>query len=73
MTCWTASIRGEAGGRVHDVMTTFLDALGLLLVAAGCGLAVAGLYRWAAVGVSGVVVLAGSSLAAYRAGRAGSG
>jgi len=54
-------------------MTTFLDALGLLLVAAGCGLAVAGLYRWAAVGVSGVVVLAGSSLAAYRAGRAGPG
>jgi len=56
---------------VHDVMTTLLDALGVLLIAAGCGLAAAGLYRWAAVGVSGVVVLGGSALAAFRAGRAG--
>jgi hypothetical protein len=45
-------------------MTTALDAAGLLLVAGGAG---AGVYRWlgwAALAVSGVVVLAGSWLAA---------
>ena len=49
---------------MREPMTTALDAAGLLLVAAGAG---AGTYRWlgwAALAVSGVVVLAGSWLAA---------
>jgi hypothetical protein len=44
-------------------MTTALDTAGLLLVAAGAG---AGVYQWlgwAALAVSGGVVLAGSALA----------
>jgi hypothetical protein len=51
-------------------MTTALDTIGLLLVAAGAG---AGVYRWlgwAAMAASGAVVLAGSWLAAG-AGRKG--
>lgn len=49
---------------MRERMTTVLDAAGLLLVAGGAG---AGAYRlvgWAALAVSGVVVLAGSWLAA---------
>lgn len=49
---------------MRERMTTALDAAGLLLVAAGAG---AGAYRlmgWAALAVSGCVVLAGSWLAA---------
>jgi hypothetical protein len=49
---------------VRERMTTALDTVGLLLVAAGAG---AGVYRWlgwAALAVSGIVVLAGSLLAA---------
>jgi hypothetical protein len=49
---------------VRERMTTALDAAGLLLVAGGAG---AGVYRWlgwAALAVSGVVVLAGSWIAA---------
>jgi hypothetical protein len=45
---------------VRDLVTTALDTLGLLLVAAG---AAAGAYRvigWAGLAVGGVVVLAGS-------------
>ncbi|WP_153289368.1 hypothetical protein [Streptomyces fagopyri] len=48
---------------MRERTTTVLDAAGLLLVAAGAG---AGAYRWlgwAAVAVSGAVVLAGSWLA----------
>lgn len=55
---------------MRERMTTVLDTAGLLLVAAGAG---AGAYRllgWAALGVSGAVVLAGSWLAAG-AGRKG--
>ncbi|WP_158778901.1 hypothetical protein [Streptomyces cellulosae] len=55
---------------MRERMTTALDAAGLLLVAAGAG---AGAYRWlgwAAIAVSGLVVLAGSWLAAG-AGRKG--
>jgi hypothetical protein len=50
-------------------MTTALDATGLLLIAAGAG---AGAYRWlgwASLAVSGVVVIAGSLLAASRGGK----
>lgn len=49
---------------MRERTTTVLDAAGLLLVSAGAG---AGAYRWlgwAALAVSGVVVLAGSWLAA---------
>lgn len=49
---------------MRERMTTALDTAGLLLVAAGAG---AGAYRllgWAALAVSGGVVLAGSWLAA---------
>lgn len=49
---------------LRERMTTALDTAGLLLVAAGAG---AGTYRWlgwAALAVTGVVVLAGSWLAA---------
>lgn len=49
---------------MRERMTTVLDAAGLLLCAAGAG---AGAYRWlgwAALAVSGVVVLGGSWLAA---------
>ncbi|MET9734293.1 hypothetical protein ABZZ79_27740 [Streptomyces sp. NPDC006458] len=49
---------------MRERVTTALDAVGLLLVAAGAG---AGVYRWlgwAALAVSGAVVLAGSLLAA---------
>lgn len=48
---------------MRERMTTALDAVGLLLVAGGAG---AGAYRWlgwAAIAVSGAVVLAGSWLA----------
>jgi len=56
---------------VRERMTTALDAAGLLLVAAGAG---AGAYRfvgWAALAVTGVVVLAGSWLAARKGARKG--
>lgn len=62
---------------MRELVTTLLDAVGLLLVAAGVGLAVAGLVwlavsargvdtvaRGAGVTAAGVVVLAGSWLAA---------
>lgn len=45
--------------------TTFLDIIGLLLVAAGAGAATYPLFGWACVAVAGGVVLAGSQLAAY--------
>ena len=48
---------------MRERMTTALDTAGLLLVAAGAG---AGVYQWlgwAALAVSGGVVLAGSALA----------
>jgi hypothetical protein len=52
-------------------MTTALDTAGLLLVAAGAG---AGAYRWlgwAALALSGAVVLVGSWLAAGSARKGG--
>lgn len=48
---------------MRKAVTTLLDSVGLLCVAAGAGLAAAGMWRQAAVGVSGVVILAGSWLA----------
>lgn len=49
---------------MRELTTTALDVTGLLLVAAGAG---AGVYQWlgwAALAVSGGVVLLGSALAA---------
>jgi hypothetical protein len=57
---------------VRELVTTLLDVLGLLLVAAGVGAAAFPVIGWACVGVSGVVVLAGS-FAAARLGRAKAG
>jgi hypothetical protein len=56
---------------VRERITTALDAAGLLLIAAGVG---AGAYRWlgwAALAVSGLVVLGGSWLAASPARKGG--
>lgn len=50
---------------MRDHITTFLDALGLLLLAAGLGVAVAALAGTGyGLVVAGLVVLAGSQLAA---------
>lgn len=52
---------------MRDLLTDLLDLLGLLLLAAGAGLAVIH-WRWgAALVVSGVVVVAGSQFAAWQA------
>jgi hypothetical protein len=51
---------------VREVVTTLLDVLGLLLVAAGVAASVAPFLGWACLAVAGVVVLAGSLLAARR-------
>lgn len=48
---------------MRDVLTTALDALALLLIAAGVAAFVSQWIGWAALAVAGVVVLAGSMLA----------
>ncbi|WP_381797280.1 hypothetical protein [Streptomyces niveus] len=53
---------------MREQITTALDALGLLLVAAGAGAAAGMVIGWAGLAVSGAVVLAGSVLAARTAG-----
>ena len=45
---------------MHELLTTVLDLLGLLLVAAGVAAAAFLVIGWAALAVAGVVVLAGS-------------
>lgn len=50
-----------------DVVTTWLDIVGLVLVAAGLGAATWLLIGWAALGVGGVVLLAGSRLIHWQA------
>lgn len=49
---------------MRELVTTTLDTLGLLLVAAGAGAALYPLIGWAALAGSGAVVLTGSWLAA---------
>ncbi|MER5882709.1 hypothetical protein ABT160_02655 [Streptomyces sp. NPDC001941] len=49
---------------MREWVTTLLDALGLALIAAGMGAASAPLLGWGGLGVSGVVLLAGSTAAA---------
>lgn len=51
---------------MREVLTTALDSLGLLLIAAGLS---ALTYRWiglACLAVAGVVILVGSSLASWQ-------
>lgn len=47
------------------IVTTFLDAIGVLLVAAGAGAATYRWMGWACLAVAGVVVLLGSALATW--------
>jgi hypothetical protein len=49
---------------MRELVTTLLDTLGLLLVAAGAGFGAGRVIGWSGLAVSGVVVLAGSALAA---------
>ncbi|MET8297406.1 hypothetical protein ABZW02_25610 [Streptomyces sp. NPDC005180] len=53
---------------MRTVVTTLLDAAGLLLVAAGAGAALWPLTAGGALGAAGVVVLSGSWLAARQDG-----
>lgn len=48
---------------MREVLTTALDALGLLLFAAGLAALTYQWIGWAALAVAGVVVLAGSAFA----------
>lgn len=48
---------------MRDIVTTLLDALGLLLVAAGAGAGSATWLGWWGLAVAGAVVLGGSLLA----------
>lgn len=52
---------------MRDVLTTFLDALGLLLVAAGVGATLSEWIGWACLAPAGVVVLAGSAVSSWQA------
>lgn len=56
---------------MREAMTTVLDVAGLLLVAAGAGAGVYPLIGWAALAVTGAVVLAGSWLAGRAGGKGG--
>lgn len=58
---------------MRERMTTALDAAGLLLVAAGAGAGVFQWLGWAALAVSGGVVLLGSALASRPPRRKGGG
>lgn len=51
---------------MRENVTTLLDAVGLVLIAAGAGFALAHFVGAAACAVTGVVLLAGSWLAARR-------
>ncbi len=56
---------------MRELVTTLLDVLGLLLLAAGAGFAASVWIGWAGLAVSGAVVLAGSAFAARVARPAG--
>lgn len=58
---------------MRELMTTALDVTGLLLVAAGAGAGAYLVMGWAALAVSGGVVLAGSALASRPARKKGGG
>lgn len=57
---------------MRELVTTVLDALGLLLLAVGAAAGAYLLIGWACLAVAGAVVLVGSGLAA-RQGRKGGG
>lgn len=50
---------------MRDYMTTLLDLLGLLAIAAGVGAAAGYVIGWAGIAVSGVVLIVGSQLIAW--------
>ncbi len=52
---------------MREVLTTALDALGLLLIAAGLGALTFQWIGWACLAVAGVLILAGSLFAAGQA------
>jgi len=51
---------------MREVLTTALDALGLLLVAAGVGALVYQWIGWAALAAAGIVVLTGSAVSSWQ-------
>jgi len=51
---------------MREVLTSVLDALGLLLVAAGLAAAAFPWMDWAALTVAGVVILVGSGVASWQ-------
>lgn len=52
---------------MRELVTTFLDALGLLLVAAGLAALTFPVLSWGCLAVAGTVVLAGSLYAHWQA------
>lgn len=56
---------------MRELVTTLLDVLGLLLVAAGAAAALLPLVGWAGLAAAGIVVLAGSWWAARQSRPAG--
>lgn len=56
------------GAVLRELITTILDALGLLLVAASAGLVSAQWIGWGGLAVAGLIVLAASWFAARRGG-----
>ena len=56
---------------MREVVTTLLDVLGLLLVAAGVAAAMRPVIGWASLLAAGVVILAGSQIAARQDGPRG--
>ncbi|MEV3995803.1 hypothetical protein AB0K62_08935 [Streptomyces halstedii] len=61
---------------MREQMTTWLDMLGLLLIAAGAAAGLHPLIGWASLAAAGLIVLAGSAYAVRQAaavGRSGGG
>lgn len=54
---------------MREVLTTALDALGLLLLAAGAAALTYQWIGWASLGTAGVVVLVGSAASDWSGGR----
>ncbi len=52
---------------MREALTTALDALGLLLLAAGVAALVFPWVGWAALAVAGLIVLGGSAVATWQA------
>lgn len=51
---------------MREVLTSLLDVLGLLLIAAGVAAWLSQWIGWAALSVAGVVVLGGSTVAVWQ-------